>query len=240
MTFFQNMAQQFHGGQIWDFFIRLLVASVCGACIGFERSRRFKEAGVRTHVIVACASALIMIVSKYGFMDLGNLSAPMSDAVRGTDPSRIAAQVVTGVGFLGAGTIFHQKNLTRGLTTAAGIWATAGIGLAIGAGMFRIGLMATGLIMLALLVIHFFTYGINSYENSQLVFLVDDQTAFDASLEELRKENDGRIRGCNITRNEDGVRYEIDMLCRNEITAEKLSAFIESHGEIKSGSVRYL
>lgn len=134
-----------------DFALRLLVAGLMGVLIGLEREYRAKEAGYRTHFLVAIGSCLMMIVSQYGFTDV--LEA---DLVR-LDPSRIAAQVVSGIGFIGAGTIILQKQVVRGLTTAAGIWATGGIGLAIGAGMYAIGVTATLLALVGLeLLSHFF------------------------------------------------------------------------------------
>lgn len=134
----------------WDFSLRLFVAGTMGVLIGLEREYRAKEAGYRTHFLVALGSALIMIVSQYGFMDV--LKA---DLVR-LDPSRVAAQVVTGIGFIGAGTIILQKQVVRGLTTAAGIWATSGIGLAVGAGMYGIGIVATVLVLIGLETLSFF------------------------------------------------------------------------------------
>ena len=101
--------------------------------IGLDREYRAKEAGYRTHFLVSLGSALIMIVSQYGFQQI------IQESSVSLDPSRVAAQVVSGIGFIGAGTIIIQKQFVRGLTTAAGIWATAGIGLAIGAGMYGIG-----------------------------------------------------------------------------------------------------
>ncbi|MFQ9490102.1 MAG: MgtC/SapB family protein [Bilophila wadsworthia] len=110
-----------------EFFFRILIAGICGGLIGYERNNRLKEAGIRTHLIVALAAALIMVVSKYGFSDVTTLKGVA------LDPSRIAAQIVTGVGFLGAGMIFVRNQTISGLTTA-GVWATAGIGMTIGAG----------------------------------------------------------------------------------------------------------
>ena len=132
------------------YFVRVVLAGICGIAIGYERKNRAKEAGLRTHCIVACAAALMMVISKYGFEDLA-YSAVMA---RGTDPARIAAQVVSGVGFLGAGMIFVQKQTIKGLTTAAGIWATAGIGMAIGAGMYIIGILSTLFVILMQVVLH--------------------------------------------------------------------------------------
>lgn len=129
---------------IFDFIIRLALAGVLGAIIGLERELRSKEAGLRTHFLVAVGSALIMIIPKYGFQDV------LLDKDIALDPSRIAAQVVSGIGFLGAGTIIIQKQYVRGLTTAAGIWATSGIGLTIGAGMYTVGLFASVLVLIGL------------------------------------------------------------------------------------------
>lgn len=120
----------------WDYILRLLVAGILGGVIGWDREYRAKEAGLRTHFLVALGSALLMIVSQHGFADVSGKPG------FGLDPSRIAAQVVSGIGFIGAGTILIQKQFVRGLTTAAGLWATSGIGLAVGGGMYGIGFCA--------------------------------------------------------------------------------------------------
>jgi len=135
------------------YFLRIIIAAFCGFMIGRERKNRAKEAGVRTHCIVALASALMMIISKYAYFDLisGNLF-PGAD-IR-LDPSRVASTIVSGIGFLGAGMIFVQRQTVTGLTTAAGIWATAGIGMAIGAGMYPVGIVATVLILIIQSVLH--------------------------------------------------------------------------------------
>lgn len=142
-----------------EFILRLLVAGVLGIFIGLEREYRAKEAGYRTHFLVALGSALIMIVSQHGFDEvLGRVGV-------GLDPSRIAAQVVTGIGFIGAGTIILNKQIVRGLTTAAGIWATTAIGLCVGAGMYMLGVLATllALVGLELLSRIFRRLGLKSY-----------------------------------------------------------------------------
>lgn len=127
-----------------DITLRLLIAMLLGGVIGIEREYRSKEAGFRTHFLVALGSALFCIVSQYGFgFDL-------------KDSSRVAAQVVSGIGFLGAGTIIFQKNVVRGLTTAAGLWGTAAIGLACGSGMFAAAAIATALIIVGLEVLILF------------------------------------------------------------------------------------
>ena len=135
------------------YIFRIIISCLCGLVIGIERKNRAKEAGVRTHCIVACASALMMIISKYGFFDLVNEASLLGQDVR-LDPSRLAQGIVTGVGFLGAGMIYIQRGSIRGLTTASGIWATCGIGMAIGAGMYVVGLLTTVIILFIQFVLH--------------------------------------------------------------------------------------
>ncbi len=130
-----------------ELFIRLLFACFCGGVIGFERSVRRKDAGIKTHIILALGAALFMIVSQYGFTDL-NLSPEYR-----ADASRIASNIVTGVSFLCAGVIFVRGASVKGLTTATGIWTTAGIGIAAGAGMYAITLFATCLIIVIQLLL---------------------------------------------------------------------------------------
>lgn len=154
----------------WDFALRLFVAGAMGVLIGLEREYRAKEAGYRTHFLVALGSALMMIVSQYGFMEVLK-----TDLIR-LDPSRIAAQVVSGIGFIGAGTIILQKQIVRGLTTAAGIWATSGIGLAVGAGMYAAGISATLLVLLGLETLSYFFKSIG-LRNMMIDFSTDDKEA---------------------------------------------------------------
>ena len=151
---------------MWDFILRLFVAGILGAVVGLDREYRAKEAGYRTHFLVSLGSALIMVV----FQDV-----ILENSVS-LDPSRVAAQVVSGIGFIGAGTIIIQKQFVRGLTTAAGIWATAGIGLAVGSGMYGLGIAATLLTLagLELLSVIFKSIGMRS---SLVVFSTSDKEA---------------------------------------------------------------
>ena len=146
---------------ILELTLRLIVAATLGAIIGLEREFRAKEAGYRTHALVALGSALFLVVSQYGL----NLNLPTRSTEHiSWDASRIAASVVSGIGFIGAGTIMFQKYVVRGLTTAAGIWATGAIGLACGAGMYWISVIATALTLttLELLSLLFKKYGLHS------------------------------------------------------------------------------
>ncbi len=130
---------------IWEIALRLVISAILGSLVGWDRQSKEGAAGLRTHMLVCVGSTLIMIVSAFGFDDI--LGRP--DVV--LDPSRIAAQVVTGIGFLGAGTIiFLRQQVIRGLTTAAGLWSVAAVGLAIGGGMYSAAIIATLIILLIL------------------------------------------------------------------------------------------
>ena len=122
---------------VWVIIGRLALAAALGMVIGIERTYRAKTAGIRTHFLVALGSALFMIVSRYGFEGSG-------------DPSRVAAQIVSGIGFLGAGTIIMQKHVVHGLTTAAGMWVAAGIGMASAAGLYLVAVISTVLTLIGL------------------------------------------------------------------------------------------
>ena len=126
--------------------LRLLVAAVLTGAIGLERELRERAAGLRTHMLVGTGSALFTIISAYGWSDF--------DFGPGTgmtlDPSRVAAQIVTGIGFLGAGAIIRQGGSIRGLTTAAGLWVVAAIGMASGAGYYSAALIGTGIVLVGL------------------------------------------------------------------------------------------
>ncbi|MBJ9989991.1 MgtC/SapB family protein [Paenibacillus sp. S28] len=160
---------------IGEFIVRLAVAGLLGAVIGLERELRAKEAGLRTHFLVAVGSALIMLVSKYGFFDI------MDHDHVALDPSRVAAQAVSGIGFLGAGMIIIERKSVRGLTTAAGVWATSGIGLTIGSGMYAAGISATILVMIGLELLSIFKTG----KALIISFELDDKESVKPILERL-------------------------------------------------------
>ena len=137
-----------------EFLLRLFCAAVLGGIIGLEREYRSKEAGFRTHFLVALGSALFMIVSAYGFSDA------MDNELQRWDVSRVAAQVVRGIGFIGAGTIIFRKteNMVSGLTTAAGLWVTAAIGLACGGGMYILAIGSTLMVLIGLEAFNYFLH----------------------------------------------------------------------------------
>ncbi|MEQ3126710.1 MgtC/SapB family protein [Alistipes putredinis] len=164
---------------IWDFVWRLVLAALFGTIIGLDREYREKEAGFRTHFLVSLGSALMMIVSQYGFSEILT-----HDGVS-LDPSRIAAQVVSGIGFIGAGTIIFNHQIVRGLTTAASLWATAGIGLTAGAGMSWLALAATILTLVALEGLSLVFRSLGS-RRMVVVFSASDRAGVAGTLDRIR------------------------------------------------------
>lgn len=229
MVLAEYMNGQFSLVQELDFFVRILAACLCGACIGFERSRRLKEAGIRTHIIVCCAAALMMIVSKYGFADLTSVEGAVFNGTRGADPARIAAQVVSGISFLGAGVIFKNGSTIKGLTTAAGIWATAGIGLAIGSGMFIIGIFTTAIVALLQIIMHKFTVGADALVTSHLQFTVLNREDFQKRFADYSTEHKVQIVESTVTLEDDGCAlYDVVLRSPHDMTIQELDFFMES------------
>ena len=219
-----------------DFCIRMLLACICGAAIGVERSKHFKDAGVRTHVIVCIGAALVMIISKYGFVDLSLPDGGTFPGTRGADPARVAAQAVSGISFLGAGVIFKREGLVRGLTTAAGIWVTAAIGLAVGAGMLLAGLFAAIVVCVLQILLHRFVIGPDDYATNQLHFTVKNGYDFNYSLNEQLEKWAGTVLESAFSRNqEDGTtEYDLTVRRKKEITYAEMKEFIAEHEEIIS------
>ena len=231
------MFWQFTYLQYAEFALRIVAAAFCGACIGFERSKRMKEAGIRTHIIVCTAASLMMIVSKYGFVDLTNAAGVLYNGARGADSARIAAAVVTGVGFLGAGMIFRNGSTVKGLTTAAGIWATAGIGLALGAGMYVIGGFATLFIALLQIITHRFVFGADALLSYRISFTVRSSEPLHEKLLKVVEEKDISISDSRIIYHDDGfVTYEVAMKTRYQMTGEKLRTYLLQNAELRAVS----
>ena len=236
-TLLQYFLGQFSWIQTGDFILRLVLACICGAAIGFERSRRFKGAGIRTHIIVCCGAALMMIVSKYGFADLiGSTGEVTLFGTHGTDPARIAAQVVSGISFLGAGVIFKNKGAVKGLTTAAGIWVTAGIGLSIGTGMLVLGIFSTVLISVLQILMHKFKIGADSYNAYQITFEVNDTDEFRKMFEAQMAKWEATATDSRLNHNPNGtVLYDMTIRTTQTLDMPTLMRFFD--GEVKAKSV---
>lgn len=215
-----------------EFFIRIVLAAILGALVGLERSKRQKEAGVRTHCIIACTSALFMILSKYAFVDLVGV-----DGLRGADPARIAAQVVSGISFLGAGVIFKNGNSIRGLTTAAGMWGTAAVGMAIGAGMYWVGLIEAAVLVGIQIVLHRFPVGADALTTQEIAVEMTDSDELLARFDALVKSHRGQITESSLTRQNGILCMEVTAKLDPPITHEEALAFMKANDGVRRVSV---
>ena len=208
-----------------DISLRVLLSAFCGALIGLERERRYKNAGLRTHIIVAISAAILMIVSKYGFLDI--VSTPELRLT--SDGGRIAAGVIQSIGFLCAGVIFVRKESIIGLTTAAGLWATVGIGLCFGSGMYLLGISATLILVLVniLLRIHHQRIAFQT-----IITVTSHVSKHDMSLSQFEEElkNAGaQLRDFSFSRNENNEIF----VKANIVMSDKKS--VMEHVEILAG-----
>ena len=220
------------------YILRVLFATLCGAIIGLERTKRSKEAGIRTHCIIACGAALLMVVSKYGFVDMLTELGELFPGMRGADPSRIASQVVSGISFLGAGVIFKNGNTVKGLTTAAGIWATAAVGLACGSGMYAMALFVTGVIMAVQLLMHRFSIGNDAYSNAEIRISMVDSPEIRAVLREKQHQLGIEIDSSKITAGADGtLDLVLQVRLKQKIRFDQVMRFIDEHPDVKSMSI---
>ncbi len=212
---------------LWEIFLRLLLAAVLGGIIGANRERRDWAAGLRTHMLVCVGAALTIIVSAYGFGDV--LGRPHVIL----DPSRIAAQVISGIGFLGAGTILfmHREQVVRGLTTAAGLWAVAAIGLAAGSGMYAAAAMTTVLVWVILGILkplerRVFAQRKKTQQHPRMSLRLRGETAL-ARVESALRERDLSLFKLVVHTSENGL-DEISVLFDRETDVEKLSALADA------------
>ena len=215
-----------------EFFIRIVLAAALGALVGLERSKRQKEAGVRTHCIIACTSALFMILSKYAFVDLVAV-----DGLRGADPARIAAQVVSGISFLGAGVIFKNGNSIRGLTTAAGMWGTAAVGMAIGAGLYWLGLMEAVVLVVIQLVLHRFPVGGDAEITQEVTVHMEDSEDLMRAFDRLVEDHKGKITDSTLTRENGLLCLEVSIRLPDPITHQEALAFLKENPGVRKISV---
>lgn len=232
-VFLEMMSQHIGFLQYVEFFIRILIACVCGAAIGIERSRRLKEAGVRTHLLVSCTAALAMIISKYAFSDIAG-----QDDIWGTDgadPARIAAQVISAISFLCAGVIFKQGSAVKGLTTAAGLWATAAIGMALGAGMLVLGIFVTIVVLLIQIIMHRLPILNDLYQNNFIEITVEDDTGFRSALTKQLNIWHAQVLETSITHNQDGTTsYSLMVKMNNNVSNDDFFAFLEQNSNVSS------
>lgn len=204
---FTELLELMHQNFLWSYypemFVRIVVATLCGLVIGLERTKRQKAAGIRTHCVIAAASAVMMILSKYAFADITTSAGELYESSRGADVSRIASQVVSGVGFLGAGVIFVKGGTIKGLTTAAGIWAVSAIGMAIGAGMYPIGLFATFVVLVLNLIFHKLHVGDDAYSTQEIQVEMLDTPEMRKIVDDLLEQYKTQVLEYSIQRMDD-------------------------------------
>jgi len=219
--------------QYGEFFLRVIIAGLCGAAIGYERSKRLKEAGVRTHLIVCVASALLMVVSKYGFRDLVSSAGDAILGTKGADPARIAAQVVSGVGFIGAGVIFHNDNSVKGLTTAAGLWATSGIGIAIGSGLYILGILTTAMITILQLILHKYASKMDNISTIMIgVYFKNSKESREEVINQLQSLN-AEVTESKFKIEDNGkAKYSVLLRMTKPITVDEINKLFEDNDDV--------
>ena len=204
-----------------QYLLCILISVLLGYAIGFERKMRFKEAGVRTHAMVSVGSCLIMLVSKFGFSE-------------GTaDGARIAAQIVSGIGFIGAGMILYKQQALQGLTTAAGIWTTAGVGMAVGAGMWVLALGATVLIIFIQCIMHLPVKAFKTKHFVQMKICFECKT--DENEEVKKLFHIEKFTKVNMKNGEDGaVNYTAYIMTDKVFIDTEIVKILREHPYIKS------
>lgn len=218
-----------------ELFARIIVGCFCGAIIGYERSKRMKAAGIRTHSLIATTAALLMILSKYAFADLTPEIGGLYDSVKGADPARIAAQVISGVSFLGAGVIFVKGGNILGLTTAAGIWATAAVGMAVGAGLYVLGIFATIVVLGLQFILHTLSVGDDAFTTREIVLEVQNQSNASELLTRFFEDNNIQIVSSKLTRESNQtLLFHLSVRMGADFSFESALALLQKYPEIKS------
>ena len=235
MLFLKEFAKNLPLSVYPELFARIIISCLCGAIIGYERSKRMKAAGIRTHSLIAITAVLSMIVSKYSFADLTPSLGGLSYSIRSADPSRIAAQVISGVSFLGTGVIFVKRGNPLGLTTAAGIWATAAVGLAIGSGLYILGIFTMLLVLSLQFMLHKFSVGDDAFAMRDILLSGKNETDISNTINRLLTEKGIQIVESKFSRSEDN-----DLLCHlsvrvgSEYTHKEALKMLQDYPEIKS------
>ena len=217
-----------------EFLIRIILSACLGALIGLERTKRQKEAGVRTHCIIGCTAAVFMILSKYAFLDLADVAG-----ARGADSARIAAQVVSGISFLGAGVIFKDRNSSsiKGLTTAAGMWATSAVGLAVGAGLYWLGVIETAVVVISQTVLHRFPVANDAVSTQELCIRMADTPEMYRCVQAFIERHGGRVEHSDTIRKDDVLEMKMTVRCQEPITQEESMALMAENKDILRISV---
>ncbi|MEM5434181.1 MgtC/SapB family protein [Paraburkholderia diazotrophica] len=201
---------------------RLVLAAVLGSVIGFERERLSWAAGLRTHMLVCVGSALFMIVSAFGFADVAGAEHVV------LDPSRVAAQVASGIGFLGAGSILLRGSIIRGLTTAASLWSVAAVGLAVGGGLYTASIAATIIVLIILAGVkpiekRFITVK----QRRQLTLVVERGSITFHSLHEALGPASPRVKQFVMQQSDDDPQFDEALITLNRVSTTEYTAICE-------------
>lgn len=215
--------------EMLEYVIRIFIAGVCGALIGLERRRRFKDAGLRTHLILSLGCAIAIIVSKYAFSYEG-LTA---------DTARIASNILPGIGFLGAGVIFVKGNSVHGLTTAAGIWTTASIGMAIGAGFYIIGIVFTVILILVQMVIYKIFPSFEAIDNMELYFNVVRKENIVTKIKDTLEANHFFISSVEVSKTSETIEIKISCKTLKSDDAKNMLALFADDDDIIEVSTQH-
>lgn len=211
-----------------EYFVRILLAGICGAVIGYERRKRFKDAGIRTHLILAIGCAMIMIVSKYAFSDILDY-----------DAARIASNVVSGVGFLGAGVIFVKSGSVRGLTTAAGIWTTSAIGMAIGAGFYLLGIGVSILLVLLQFLLYRMVPALESIEVAELLIKAKRTPNILETIKTELDKNNIFINTMKVKKHENDLEIRFSVKVQKDHSLQGLFELLSTYDDILEISTNF-
>lgn len=197
--------------------LRLVLSAILGGMVGVERGKGDRPAGLRTHVLVCVGSTLFMLVSIFGFGDTTPVHSTVYDLGVRRDSARIAAQVVSGIGFLGAGTIIHEGLSVKGLTTAATMWMVSAIGLAVGSGMFIVSTASTVLTLIVLTILHSWEKQIGlrgKTSNRYIVARVENRTAIVSDIMNYLTLNGVKLKSLNVKSEDNNATLELEMFVK--------------------------
>jgi putative Mg2+ transporter-C (MgtC) family protein len=218
---------------LWEGVVRLLLVVVLAGAVGFERELRDQEAGLRTHMLVGLGAALFVITGNFAWseLDFGN------DVGVVLDPSRVVAYVITGIGFLGAGTIIKQGINIKGLTTAASLWVVAAVGVAVGAGDYALGVVATSIVLLSLWPVRVLANaaGLRASRTHRLELVLEPRGSVAAVLARLEALG-GQVTSARVTEEDDVRRVELVMVQR-DIDLARLVEAAASSEDVRSATV---
>lgn len=204
--------------ELW-MLVDILLSAVLGFAIGLERKHRNKEAGIRTHTVVCMGAALMMVVSKYAFG---------ADA----DTARVAAQIVSGVGFLGAGIIVYRRQEVRGLTTAAGVWAAAGVGMACGGRLYLLAIGATAIMIAVQCLLHFNVKPFRASRTYSINIRFRQEGDSNMKIKELF--GIARFNHLHLVREGDSLWYTATLQTDKELSSSEIDAIMQEHPYIHS------